>query len=110
VGGVFGDADGSGDVAQADTWVTSHADQDMRVIGQKVPVRSRLPRDLVHISRKVFHELLIPCIHGHGHYSDSASLARTGRVANPGPIANPAPFQAIHRERRVPLVSRDTKR
>ena len=50
VGGAFGDADGSGDVAQADTGVTSHADQDMRVIGQKVPVRSRLRRGLMHIS------------------------------------------------------------
>src|SRR5512132_1558897 len=54
VGGAFGDADGSGDVAQADTGVTSNADQDMRVIGQKVPVRSRLRRDLFHISGKVF--------------------------------------------------------
>jgi hypothetical protein len=37
VGGALGDPDGSGDVAQADARVMSHARKDVGVVGQKVP-------------------------------------------------------------------------
>ena len=37
VGGALGDPDGGGDVPQPDAGVTSNADQDVRVVGQKVP-------------------------------------------------------------------------
>jgi hypothetical protein len=37
VGGPFGDPDRSGDVAQADSRVMSHAHKDVGVVRQKVP-------------------------------------------------------------------------
>jgi hypothetical protein len=37
VGTPLGDADGSGDVAQADPGVLSDAEQDVGVVGQEVP-------------------------------------------------------------------------
>ena len=37
VGGTLGDPDRSGDVAQADARVMSHAYKDVGVVGQKVP-------------------------------------------------------------------------
>ena len=52
VGGALGDAYRCGDVAQADARVMGHAQEDMGVVGQKVPARGRRGRPLLLISRK----------------------------------------------------------
>lgn len=59
--GALGDAYRSGDVAQADSRVMSHAQEDMGVVGQKAPAGVRGWRTLLLISRKVIHELMIDC-------------------------------------------------
>jgi hypothetical protein len=56
VGGALGDPDRSGDVAQADARVMSHARKDVSVVGQKVPAGGWCLRTLLHISRRWFHE------------------------------------------------------
>jgi hypothetical protein len=61
VGGALGDPDGGGDVPQPDAGVTSNADQDVRVVGQKVSAGRGLLRVLAcHIGR-VFHEIIVLC-------------------------------------------------
>ena len=63
VGGAFGDPDRSGDVAQADPRVMSHAGEDMGVVGQKAPAGVWCFRTLLNVSRKCFPELVINCIY-----------------------------------------------
>jgi hypothetical protein len=90
VGGALGYPDGDGDVAQPDAGVASNADQDVRVVGEEVPVRRRLLRALLHISRKVFHELVVVCVHGQRRDPDSSSVADASSITDPVGFANPA--------------------
>ena len=93
VGGPLGDPDGGGDVAEPDAGVASHADQDVRVVGQKVPAGGGLLRVLrcSHIG-KVFHELVIMCPYGHGTHQDSSGVADASRVTGSVSFASPAPI------------------
>jgi hypothetical protein len=61
------------------------------VVSEKVPARIRLLRALRHISRKVFHELVIMFVHGRGTHTDSSSVADASRIPDPVGLANPAP-------------------
>jgi hypothetical protein len=90
VGGALGDPDGGGDLAQPDARVTSNADQDVRVIGQKVPAGDGLLRVLRFHTGKVFHELVITCLYGNGTHQDSSGVADASRVADPPGFADPA--------------------
>jgi len=93
VGGALGDPDGGCDVAEPDAGVASHADQDVRVVGQKVPAGGGLLRVLRcgHIG-KVFHELVIMCPYGHGTHQDSSGVSDASRVTDAISFANPAPI------------------
>jgi hypothetical protein len=92
VGGALGDPDGGGDVAEPDARVTSHAHQDVRVVGQKVPAGGGLLRVLRCHTGKVFHELVVLCLHGHGTHQDSSGVADASRVTGSISFANPAPI------------------
>lgn len=47
---------------------------------------------MLHISGKVFHELLIGCVYGHRTHTDSCGVADASPVADPGSLADSAPF------------------
>jgi hypothetical protein len=92
MGGALGDPDGGGDVAQPNAGVTSHADQDVRVVGQKVPAGEGLLRVLRFHTGKVFHELVIVCLYGPGTHQDSSGVADASRVTDPIGFADPGPI------------------
>ena len=77
VGGTLRDADRCGNVAQADARVMSDADEDVGVVGQKVPAPGRGGRPLLLISGKLSHEFMI-------HFMSSQ---RSRRFIRPGGIA-----------------------
>jgi hypothetical protein len=54
LGGAFGDPDRSGDVAQADSRIMSHAREDVGVVGQKVPNGSLVPENPASCFQKMF--------------------------------------------------------
>jgi hypothetical protein len=58
----FGDADGCGDITEADTGVMSHAQENVGMVGQKVPAgQSRMCALVTSITRNGFHEQMIQC-------------------------------------------------
>ena len=88
MGAALGDPDGGGDVAQPDSGVASHADQDMRVVRQEVPAGGGVLRDLCcccHIGR-LFHELVVLCSYG---YKEHPILRLPWPAASPIPSASP---------------------
>lgn len=46
---------------------------------------------MLHVSGKLFHELLIECVHGHRTHPDPSGLADASCVADPGRLADSAP-------------------
>jgi hypothetical protein len=99
VGGALGDPNGCGDFAEPDARVTSHADKDMRVVGQKVPPGGGSVRALLCHTRKVFHELVIQCAYGTGPHQDSSGVADASRFAGPVGLTDTA---AVNRAGGVP--------
>jgi hypothetical protein len=56
----LGDANGSGDVAQADPWVGGDAEQDVSVIGEEIPAASGSVLGFVAlVSRIIVHENMV---------------------------------------------------
>jgi hypothetical protein len=99
VGCALGDPDGSSDVAEPDARITSHADKHVRVVGQKVPAGGGFVRVLPCHTRKVFHELVIMCVYGHGPHQDSPGVADTSRIADSVGLADTA---AVNRAGGIP--------
>ena len=92
MGGAFGDAYGSSDVAQPDARVTSNADQDVRVVGQEVPAGRGSCEVLSAISAEEYFMNWWYCVsYGHGNHPDSSSVADASRITDPVGFANPAP-------------------
>ena len=58
-------------------------------------------RALLHISRKVFHELVVVCVHGPRRDPDSSSVADASSITDPIGFANPA---AVDRAGGVPMT------
>jgi hypothetical protein len=47
---------------------------------------------MLRISGKVFHELLVKCVHGHRTHPDSPGIPDASRVADPGRLTHSAPL------------------
>ena len=94
MGGALGDANGGGDVSKPDSGVARDADQDMRVVGQEVPVGRGLLRVLVcHNTGRVFHEFMVLCSYGHANHFGTSSVTDTSGITDPVGFANPAPVR-----------------
>jgi len=86
--GPFGYPDGCGDVAQADSRITRHADKNVGVVREEIPTGLGL---LTHISRYILHELLIRCLHDRTKdQPDSLGVSNAGGVTHTGRLTDPA--------------------